>query len=122
MAESSYRSQMASTRINLRLLGEAAERTRQFSDEVRKAREARNTLTLSLTRNEIEQGACRFGLASSAGARLPPPSLSRPPSPASARPGFPAGRDRPPTLDPVSVIRPYPVGRAGDIPEATVIA
>ena len=35
--------------------GEAAERIRQFSDEVRKAHAARNTLTLSLTRYEIEQ-------------------------------------------------------------------
>jgi SNF2 family DNA or RNA helicase len=34
--------------------GEAAERIRLFSEEVRKARAARNTLTLSLTRPEIE--------------------------------------------------------------------
>lgn len=33
--------------------GEAAERIRQFSDEVRKARAARNSLTLSLTRDEL---------------------------------------------------------------------
>lgn len=35
--------------------GEAIDRIRQFSEEVRKARVARNTLTLSLTREEIEQ-------------------------------------------------------------------
>ena len=35
--------------------GEAAERIRQFSDDVRKARAARNALTLSLTREEIQQ-------------------------------------------------------------------
>jgi hypothetical protein len=35
--------------------GEAAERIRQFSDEVRKARAARDTLTLSLTREEIQK-------------------------------------------------------------------
>ena len=35
--------------------GEAVERIRQFSDEVRRARAAQNTLTLSVTRDEIEQ-------------------------------------------------------------------
>jgi hypothetical protein len=43
--------------LNFRFVpqGEAADRIRQFADEVRKARGARKTLTLRLTRSEIEQ-------------------------------------------------------------------
>ena len=41
--------------------GEAAERILQFSDEVRRAQAARNTLTLSLTREEIQQRLRRMG-------------------------------------------------------------